>query len=204
MKIKYLGHSSFYISGDDKSVVTDPFEGIGYDMERVNADYCTVSHEHYDHNAVKRVNAKKVILRTEDGFLTIDTYHDANLGKFRGKNAIFKFTVEGVTFCHMGDIGEYYSDALIEEIGAVDVLLIPVGGNYTIDGKEAARYASALRAAITVPMHYKTPRSNVDISGAEDFLKRMPNVTRVGSEIELNKESLPCDPAVYVFDSDRF
>lgn len=204
MKIRYLGHSSFYIAGDEKSVVTDPFDGIGYEMERVNADYCTVSHEHFDHNATDKVNAKKTITRAEDGFLAIDTYHDANLGKLRGKNTVFKFTVDGVTFCHLGDLGEYYSDVLCEEIGKVDVLFIPVGGNYTIDGKVAARFAQGLHAAITVPMHYKTPRSDIDISGAEDFLKRMPNVIRVGSEMELTKESLPCEPAVCVFDDDKF
>lgn len=204
MKIKYLGHSSFYIVGKEKSVVTDPFEGIGYDIERVNADYCTVSHGHFDHNAVDKVNAKTVITHTDGDFLAIDSYHDANLGKLRGKNTVFKFTVDGVTFCHLGDIGEYYSDVLGEEIGKVDVLFIPVGGNYTIGGKEAAKYAQALNAAITVPMHYKTPRSDIDIGGAEEFLKRMPGVTHVGEELELTKESLPGEAIVCVFDDDKF
>ena len=104
----------------------------------------------------------------------------------------------------MGDIGEYYSDRLIEEIGEPDVLFIPVGGNYTIDGKEAAKFAAAVKAKITVPMHYKTKRSEIDIDGAEDFLMRMPNVIKVPEKIELTKETLPKFESVFVFDDKNF
>jgi L-ascorbate metabolism protein UlaG (beta-lactamase superfamily) len=74
MKITYLGHSSFLIEGKEKSVVTDPFSDIGYEVERVSADYCTVSHSHFDHSFVSGVNAKKVITQTGDGFLAIKSY----------------------------------------------------------------------------------------------------------------------------------
>ena len=196
MKIKYLGHSSFYLVGNDKSVVTDPFTDIGYDVERVEADYCTVSHEHFDHNYVEGVNAGKIIRTAGDGFLAIDSYHDSSLGRLRGKNTIFKFEVDGVTFCHLGDLGEYYSDSLVEEIGAVDVLFIPVGGTYTIDGREAAKFAQAIHAKITIPMHYKTQRSTLDISDATLFLRLVAGVEKVGNEIEITKNTLPQDPVV--------
>ena len=204
MEIEYLGHSSFFLKGNEKSVVTDPFDGVGYAMKRVECDYCPVSHEHFDHCYTDGVKCRKIIRNSEDGFVVIDSYHDHNLGALRGKNRIFLFSVDGIKFCHMGDIGEYYSDRLIEEIGEPDVLFIPVGGNYTTDGKEAAKFAAAIKAKITVPMHYKTKRCEIDIDGAEDFLMRMPNVIKVPEKIELTKETLPKFESVFVFDDKNF
>lgn len=204
MNIEYLGHSSFFLQGFDKSVVTDPFNGIGFDLKRVTCDYCTVSHNHFDHNYIAGVNAKKIITSSEDGFLAIDSYHDPHLGTLRGENRIFVFEIDGIKFCHMGDIGEYFTDRLVEEIGRIDVLFIPVGGNYTIGSAEAAKYAQAIKAKITVPMHYKTKRSEIDISDAGDFLRRMPNVIKVSDTIKLTRESLPEYESVYVFSDDNF
>lgn len=204
MEIEYLGHSSFFLKGNEKSVVTDPFDGVGYAMKRVECDYCLVSHEHFDHCYTDGVKCRKIIRNSEDGFVVIDSYHDHNLGALRGKNRIFLFSVDGIKFCHMGDIGEYYSDRLIEEIGEPDVLFIPVGGNYTTDGKEAAKFAAAIKAKITVPMHYKTKRCEIDIDDAEDFLMRMPNVIKVPEKIELTKETLPKFESVFVFDDKNF
>lgn len=204
MKIKYLGHSSFLIKGNEKSVVTDPFGDIGYEIERVDCDYCTVSHFHYDHDYVDGVNAKKIITSSKDGFIAVESYHDCALGKLRGKNKIFLFSVDGVKFCHVGDLGEYFSESLAEEMGSPDVLFIPVGGNYTIDYKEAVKYATAIKAKITVPMHYKTSRSNIDIDGVQQFLRHVSCVSSVGNEIELTKENLPNEESVYVFGDTDF
>ncbi len=201
MKIKYLGHSSFLITGKDKSVVTDPFGDIGYEIERVSADFCTVSHGHFDHNAVEKVNARKIITSSSDGFLAIETYHDPYLGAKRGKNTAFKFSVDGVTFCHLGDVGEYFSDSLAEEIGEVDVLFIPVGGNYTINYAEAVRYVEGIKPKIVIPMHYKTSKSNIDIDSAEPFLKRMAGVERTGREIALSLSDTEGPRTVYVMDN---
>ncbi len=202
MKIKYLGHSSFLISGKDKTVVTDPFFDIGYDMERVNADFCTVSHEHFDHNAVNKVNATKIIRSTTDGFYEIESYHDDKGGALRGKNRIFKFTVDGFTVCHLGDLGEYFSSHLAEEIGKVDILFVPVGGVYTIDQKEAVVWANGIDAKIVIPMHYKTKSLSFELGGKEKFLKKMAGVEYVGREIEI--ENLPEDKTVYSFSDEDF
>lgn len=199
MKITYLGHSSFLIEGKEKSVVTDPFRDIGYDVKRVQADYCTVSHNHFDHNYTDGVDAKKVITESTDGFLAIDTYHDSNLGKLRGKNTVFKFTIDGVTFCHMGDLGEYFSNDLVEEIGSVDVLFIPVGGTYTIDSKEAVRFATAISALITIPMHYRSGKSTLDISDVKQFTKKIAGVEYVGNSVEVGEYLSHDDNVVLVF-----
>ena len=89
MEIEYLGHSSFFLKGNEKSVVTDPFDGVGYAMKRVECDYCLVSHEHFDHCYTDGVKCRKIIRNSEDGFVVIDSYHDHNLGALRGKNRIF-------------------------------------------------------------------------------------------------------------------
>ena len=204
MKIKYLGHSAFLFCGKDKSVVTDPFSGIGYPMEKVKADYCLISHDHFDHDYVDGVECKKIIRRTEDGFLAIDTFHDPNLGKLRGKNVAFKFSVDGVTICHLSDVGEYLTESLTGEIGKVDVMLIPVGGNYTIDGKEAANYVLNTHPKIVIPMHYKTPNLDIDVDSVDKFLLTLgiPYET-CGEEIEIDKNNLPTATEIIVMKADR-
>ena len=186
MKIKYLGHSSFLIIGKDKSVVTDPFGDIGYEMERVSADFCTVSHDHFDHNAVGAVNARKIITSSTDGFLAVETYHDPFLGAKRGKNLAFKFSVDGIVLCHMGDVG--------------DVLFIPVGGNYTINYSEALRYVAGIKPKIVIPMHYKTDKCRIDIEGVEPFAKRIAGVERTGKVKEITAEDLEGPMKVFIMD----
>lgn len=204
MRITYLGHACFLIEGKQKSVVTDPFSDIGYTVERVSADYCTVSHGHFDHSFVSGVDVKEVVTGARPSFLAIKSYHDANLGSCRGENTIFKFEIDGVKFCHLGDLGEYFCNDLVEEIGEVDVLFIPVGGTYTIDYKEAVKYANAINAKITVPMHYKTSKSTVDVNGVGDFLRRMAGVINVAKSVEVD-EFLTCDEnVVLAFDSSEF
>lgn len=203
MRITYLGHACFLIEGDKISVVTDPFKDIGYDVERVSADYCTVSHSHFDHDNVAGVDVKEIVKGPHPKFLAIDSYHDERLGSLRGKNTIFKFEIDGITFCHLGDLGEYFSQDLVEEIGKVDVLFIPVGGTYTIDGKEAVKYAEAISAKITIPMHYSTPKSNIDVSDARPFLKRMAGVEKVGVAVEIGDYLKEEENSVLVFNTDN-
>ena len=203
MRVTYLGHACFLIEGKEKSVVTDPFKGIGYDVERVKANYGTVSHSHFDHNNVEGVDVKEIITNSHPEFLAIDTYHDEHLGALRGKNIVFKFNIDGVNFCHLGDLGEFYTQDLIDEIGEVDVLFIPVGGKYTIDGKEAVKYANAISAKITVPMHYSTPRSQIDVSDASVFLKRMAGIEYVDSSVEIDGFLKQEENSVLVFNTDK-
>ena len=203
MKITYLGHSSFLIEGDKGRIVTDPFRDIGYDVERVDCDYCLVSHEHFDHNNTSGVNAKKVVTASGEGFVVTDSFHDPCLGGARGKNRIFSFTVDGIRCCHLGDIGEYFSSDLAEELGEVDVLMIPVGGNYTIDATEAVRYTEGIRPKVVIPMHYKTARSSIDIASVDAFAKKSCGVERTGRTIVLTKETLPEDRMVYIMNADE-
>lgn len=206
MFITYLGHSCFYIKGE-KSVVTDPFKDIGYSMESLTADYCLSSHDHFDHNAVELVNAKVTVtdLSAVNSCGDIElsalfTYHDECKGLKRGDNLVYKFVVDGVKFAHLGDFGEGFSDDLVKRIGDVDVLFIPVGGTYTIDCETAVKYVNAIKPKIAVPMHYKTPRSNIDITDCSGFLKNFNEVVYCDKTFSLRNSELPDELTIFAFD----
>lgn len=188
-------------------MVTDPFKDIGYSMENITADYCLSSHDHFDHNAVELVNAKVTVTDVsyvsscvDIGLSVISTYHDECKGVKRGNNLVYKFVVDGVKFAHLGDFGEGFSDDFVKKIGEVDVLFIPVGGTYTIDCKTAVKYVNAVKPKIAVPMHYKTPRSNIDISGCSDFLKNFNKVVFFDKTFSLLKSELPDELTIFTFD----
>lgn len=173
MIIRYFGHSCFKITDGDRTIVFDPFGDIGYKQEEVVADYCVCSHLHYDHNTLDFVKAKKYVEKGNlPSFLkTVRTFHDDCGGAKRGVNDVTIYSgKDGTVFCHTGDIGERVSDEIVDKIGKIDVLAICVGGNYTIDAERAAEYVKRLSPSVVIPMHYKTRRSNIDISGKDEFL----------------------------------
>lgn len=177
MKIRYLGHSSFEITSKSGTVViTDPYQGVGYSMPQgLRADIVTLSHNHYDHNYIEGVSAKKILSDVTDfvgdgvEIHGIDTYHDGEKGALRGKNTIYKITVDGIILCHMGDIGEECSVQLAEKIGKVDLLFIPVGGRYTVDAVGAKKYIDAIAPRTVIPMHYRPADGTLDIAGIQPF-----------------------------------
>ncbi len=178
MKIRYLGHSCFEITaGSGVKIITDPYQGVGYELPQgLQADIVTVSHGHFDHCFTAGV-AHKTLLNTTASYAQegieiygILSYHDEVQGAKRGKNILFKMQVDGLTLCHMGDIGEECTPSLVNEIGKVDILLLPVGGTYTVDGAGAMRYAAALQPKILLPMHYRPTDGSLDIAGIEPFL----------------------------------
>lgn len=192
MKIQYLGHSSFLLcSKSGTRVVTDPYGGVGFAMPRIAADAVTVSHGHYDHNNVAAVETGVVLSRAgaftvgDMKIRAVPSFHDDAHGGKRGANLIFLFEADGVTVCHMGDIGEPCTRALAENIGYVDALLLPVGGNYTVDARGAKAYADALMPSIIVPMHYHTDGLNIDIAPPDAFLALYPAYERVRGEFEI-------------------
>lgn len=177
MKIRYLGHSCFVLTeSTGTTIVTDPYGAIGYKMPPVKADAVSVSHGHYDHNNVSAVKGNPVVLDEEGTYevggvviTAIRSYHDKTNGSERGENLIFKFRMDGLEICHLGDLGEECSSALIETLLPVHVLMIPVGGTYTIDAEQAKEYVDRIMPAIVIPMHYKTKGLNMDIDKVDAF-----------------------------------
>ena len=179
MKIQYLGHSCFKLTeSTGTTVVTDPYGDIGIDLPKdLTADAVTVSHAHYDHDNVNAVKGNPNVFRKE-GFYElqgvevtgIKSYHDTEFGAVRGENVIFKFRMDGIDVCHWGDIGEDCSAELIEMLLPVNILLIPVGGNYTIDAERAKEYVDRIMPDVVIPMHYKSKHIDIDLDRAQGFL----------------------------------
>jgi L-ascorbate metabolism protein UlaG (beta-lactamase superfamily) len=213
LKISWLGHSCFKIEGDSgKVVVTDPFDdSVNYPPPRIRADVVSVSHDHHDHNNVKALGGDPVVVRgpgkrTVAGieFEGIASYHDERGGKLRGKNTIFCFEMDGVRLCHLGDLGHQLGEKEAAALGKVDVMMIPVGGTFTLDAGGAKKVIGQIRPRIVIPMHYKTPAvpPSFGISSADDFLSGQ-EVERPGTTLAVYKESLPKEgegPLVVVLD----
>jgi L-ascorbate metabolism protein UlaG (beta-lactamase superfamily) len=208
MKIKYLAHSAFLITSErGVKIVTDPYEaggGLKYRPIRETAHIVTVSHEHGDHNFTKAVSGNPVILRDSGDakgikFKAVPTAHDDKDGSQRGKNMLFCFEVDGINICHCGDLGHLLTPAQVKASGKVDVLLLPVGGFFTIDAAEAAKVWGQLKPAVTIPMHYKTDKADFPIKGIEEFTGgKMPVSFINSSEVELDKDKLPQAPQIIV------
>jgi len=204
MKVKWLGHACFLITAKSGlRVIIDPYTvggGIKYAPITEAADIVVVSHDqHSDHNNVSAVRGKPEILKgsgtkTAKGvqFRGVATYHDDSRGKQRGPNTVFCFTLDDIKLSHLGDLGHILSEQQIAEIGGVDVLLIPVGGVYTIDASGAGEVCQQLAPKVVIPMHFKTPKCALPIAGVEDFVKGKKNVKEMdSSEAGFNLEELP-------------
>jgi L-ascorbate metabolism protein UlaG (beta-lactamase superfamily) len=194
MDITYLGHSSFKIKTKTATVITDPFDPqmVGLKYSGAEAEIVTVSHSHHDHNAVDKVAGVKKIFDGPGEYevmgvsiIGYPSFHDTREGAERGKNTIFVFEADGLRVAHLGDLGHVLSDDLVNEIGSIDILMIPVGGGFTIGPKEATEIVGKIDPYFILPMHYSVPGLNgqtfAGLGPVETFLK----------EIGMSVERLP-------------
>ena len=209
MKVKWLGHASFLITSNGGiRIMTDPYmpnERLTYDEIKESADIVTVSHGHGDHNNVAAVQGDpEVVKETAEAkgikFKGIPTYHDDAGGSQRGNNTIFCFEVDGIRVCHLGDLGHRLSDKQVAELGSVDILLIPVGGNFTIDAKVATEVCGRLSPKVIIPMHYRNERCpSFPVAGVDEFLKGKKGVKKLDtSEAEFKQGELPATIQIIV------
>lgn len=214
MKIKWNGHSSFTITADDGTVlVTDPYDPNGYggvlkyDQVTDRADAALISHDHADHNYAEGLSGSPQVLKGSGRVSNIqvkgiDTYHDESEGSERGTNTVFLFAVDGINVCFVGDLGHQLSAEQVDAIGPVDLLLLPVGGTFTVDADGAKNVVQALNAGIVIPMHFKTDKCGFPIATVDGFLDQMDNVKKLNqSEIDLSADQIPsAGPEVWVLD----
>lgn len=210
MKVKYLGHATFVItSNKGVRIITDPYAtgpDLTYGEITESADIVTVSHKHFDHGNVAAVKGNPEVVNRAGRsvakgieFNGIASYHDEAGGSLRGGNIIFCFEMDWVRVCHLGDLGHRLDDKQVKEIGSVDVLLIPVGGFYTIDAKVATEVCDQLKPRVIIPMHYKTEKGIPGISGVEGFLSGKANVSRPdSSQAEFKPGELPATVQIIV------
>ncbi|MFC1904148.1 MBL fold metallo-hydrolase [Chloroflexota bacterium] len=211
MKIKWLGHASFLITSDAGTrIITDPYtpnERLAYDEIKESAEIVTVSHEHGDHNNVAAVGGNPEVVRGPVAvevkgikFKGTPTHHDEAGGSKRGDNTIFCFEVDGIRACHLGDLGHQLGDKEAAELGKVDILFIPVGGNFTIDAKVATGVCNQLQPKVIIPMHYQNERcSGFPVAGVDEFLQGKEDLNRLDvSEVEFKPGELPATTHIIV------
>jgi len=213
VRIRWHGHACFEIEGSAK-IVTDPHDGksLGIAPPRAKADLVLVSHDHFDHNCASLVKGKdasvvnKPIMTVEKGVRIegLVAYHDTENGSKRGKINVFKFEMDGTTFCHLGDLGHVLSEDDVEKISPVDFLFIPVGDVFTIGPEAAAKVVASIQPKVAVPMHYRVPGLGLAIQPVQNFLKLFDpeQVMKVGNEVEFTEEDLPSSGTmIWVFSS---
>jgi L-ascorbate metabolism protein UlaG (beta-lactamase superfamily) len=210
LRIRWHGHACWEIT-NNLTLATDPHDGksIGIPAPSgVAGDIVLVSHDHYDHNSVKNVEkpGSKVVMddrkRTIDNveISGVESFHDEAQGAKRGNNIIYKFTMDGIKFCHLGDLGHDLDEETVQKIGEVDVLFIPIGGTFTVDDKQAWDVIKKIQPRIVIPMHYKIGGLSLPIAGIDAFLEQNPyKLLHVGNEIDIEKEDLPSEPEVWTF-----
>lgn len=187
MNIFWFGQACFQIlvsknKEKETSIVIDPFsEEIGLKMPKLEADILLISHSHSDHNDIKSISGNYFLIsgpgeyEVKNIFVQgISSFHDNSQGKERGENTIYTIEAEDLKICHLGDLGQKeLTDEQLEAIGEVDILMIPVGGVFTISAKEAMKIMSQIEPKIIIPMHYGFPKLKIKLEGVDKFLKSL-------------------------------
>lgn len=214
--LKWLGHACFVVtSAEGKKLVIDPFSKLGYPSPEVSANVVLVSHNHFDHSTVDTIKDNPEVIRglnsdgdwndvdqTVAGFhiKSFACYHDSKSGVVRGKNTIFLIEVDGLRLVHLGDLGHVLNDKTARAIGRVDVLMIPVGGYFTIGPDEAWKVVDQLAPRVIVPMHYKTPVvGKLPIGPVDDFTAKRAKASMRQLKSNTATLVLPKSQQVWIF-----
>lgn len=209
MEVTWLGHSCFRIKGKEAVIVTDPCPpSTGYSMGKVQADIVTISHAHPGHSFLDTLQEGYRVIKgpgeyeIKDTYITgLPTWHDAEQGKKLGKNTIYTIEIEGVTLCHLGDIGHNLTPEVTGELGNINVLFIPVGGHSTIGGTVAADLVRNLNPGYVIPMHYKTGDEKADLEFPEKFLKELGlKELAVQPKVIVTRTNIPAATQVIMLD----
>ncbi len=210
MKFWWFGHSSFAIEDDGIFLVTDPFDkSVGYPIPNVKPTHVTESHQHFDHNAHNLLRGNFEVIKEPGiynfGALQIEgipSYHDEEKGAKRGPNIIFKMKFpSSVAVVHFGDLGHMIDENTIKKLENVDVVMIPVGGIFTIDAKKATEIVNRLKPHLVFPMHYMTKYVSFELGKLENFTSSFKDVSSVKGPFEVNLEDIrKFDRKVVIFE----
>lgn len=212
MEITWLGHSCFRIKGREATIITDPCDpASGYSVGRLQADIVTISHSHTGHSYLGALAGDFKQIKgpgeyeLKGVFITgLPSFHDSDHGGRLGKNTFFVLEIDGLTLCHLGDLGHLPSSDMKEKIGDIEVLFVPVGGVSTIDGSTAAEIVRQLAPKVVIPMHYKTPASTRDLEPLDKFLKESGIKEAVSRpRLSVTRSNLPASTEVAILDYPR-
>lgn len=197
--VQWLGHSFFKLQSGDLTVAIDPYNSdVGLKPPRFNADILLITHDHHDHNNQATIMGQPFVITGPGEYeikgctvYGIPSHHDAKQGGERGINTIYRLELSGIRFVHLGDLGQNeLTDQQIEVLDGVDVLLIPVGGKYTINASQAVAIIEQLDPRIIIPMHYKIPGLKIDLETADNFIKTLGLPSQKDSKLRLVKKDL--------------
>lgn len=210
MEIKYLGHASFLLTTKAAAVVIDPFDPkmVGFAYPKVSADIVLVTHQHPDHNHVAAVGGNPFVIAGPGEYEVkgvkvdgLSSYHDNEEGKQRGRNTVYLIRAEGLSVLHCGDLGHPLPEEQLEHLGEVHVLLLPVGGFYTLGPEEAAALVAQMEPKIVIPMHYRSEKHGAgfaQVAPLQDFLKEIGGAPRYEKVLKVKRDSLPEETQVVV------
>lgn len=209
MEIKYLAHSSFLVKTKDAKIVMDPFDPkfVGLKFGKQEADIVTISHGHKDHSHTELIEGTPLILTWPGQFEKkgvrmwgISSFHDKVEGKERGENIMYKFESEGISILHCGDLATILTDSQLDEVGDVDILMIPVGGKNSLSADEAILLIKKIEPSIVIPMHYSVPGIALEgLAPVDDFLKKMGiTEAEILEKLVVKKEEFEADTAMRV------
>jgi len=206
MEIRHIGHSCFEIKNKNISIVTDPFSSeVGLKLPKLKANIITTSHDHFDHNNVSAVDSaytdKKAFVINGAGGYEIEgvliegirTFHDDKSGTERGINTVYDIKMDGISICHLGDLGGDMTEDQMEELDGVDILLVPVGGKYTLDAEGAVKIINKIEPRIIIPMHYATSGLKMDLDEVDKFVKEMGIEAENLDVLKIEKKDLPVE-----------
>lgn len=207
MEITWFGQACFSIKSKEARIVTDPYnDQYGLKVPKnLKADIVTVSHEHFDHNNVSAVSGvaegqAPFIIKSPGEYevnnieiIGVPSFHDTEKGSLRGNNTIYIFHLEDMGVCHLGDLGHTLIDEELEKLNQVDILLVPVGGTYTIDAQKAVEVTNQIDPKIVIPMHYQIEglSTRLGIEGVDKFLKEIGAGYQPQDTLKISKNELP-------------
>jgi len=201
MIITWLGQSCFKLQEKDTTVIIDPFDAAtGLKEPRGSADVVLITHDHHDHNNLDAIKGDPFVINKPGEYEAkgvfvygIPAYHDNVEGKERGENIIYLIESEGLKIAHLGDLGQIaLTDAQLEGLNGADILLIPVGGGFTINGKEAVEIINQVEPRIVIPMHYKIPGLKISLDGVDKFCKEIGICSKDSPDkLKITKKDLP-------------
>lgn len=206
MEISWLGHSCFQLRGKNVTLITDPFSPqLGYSLGKVNAPIVTISHNHPGHNYIEGVGGNPHILRgpgeyeISDVLITgVASYHDNKRGQELGRNTIYVIHMDDLVICHLGDLGHTLQEEQLEEVADADVLLVPIGGQNTINAAQAAEVISQVEPRIIIPMHYH-PATGEASNPLDKFCREMGIETiNPQPKLVVTRSALPAETQVVI------
>ena len=209
MEITWLGHSCFKLRDKQATLITDPYSpDLGYSLGKQSADIVTLSHQHPGHSFAQDINGNPKVVTGPGEYeisniliIGVSTFHDNEKGVKRGKNTVYLIEINEVSICHLGDLGHVLTDEQVEELGNVDVLLLPVGGVSTINAPVATEIVRQLEPKIVIPMHYKTPAINRQLEPVDRFLKEIGvHDINPQAKLSITKSSLPLSMQVILLE----